>query len=181
MTVFKRIIAAMIAALVIFALAGCAGKEAKTEETDTASAAGEESFAPADTEESVSHGVLVSATYSCAGGAMPEEDFSYIMTEKDTGVYVFKAAYYDEEGEKQETEKEVTVDEMNSLRAIFDKYGYEKLVGQRLEPDLGDDDEYALDAPSYYLSGTYADGKSFSTDSAGEGAAELRSFFEGLR
>ena len=125
----------------------------------------------------MSHGVLMSVQYSCAGGSIVEDQFSYYVHEDD-GKYYFDAQYYDKNGDHHEENREIPFSDMNALRDIFDKYGYEELVGKRQKPDLGG--EEALDAPEYYFAANYADGRSFATDSAGDGAAELLEFFSRL-
>jgi hypothetical protein len=165
--------------------AGCSGKGSAEMESDTSSAAPVEALTEtkadteADTEadESVSeHGVLVSVNYSCGGSFEEKSNFSYYAREEEIGKYILNATYYDEAGDHHSDSFDMTSDEMEELRAIFGKYGYDELVGEKRTPSVGDDADGG--AATYYFSAKYADGASFSTDSAGEGASELVSFFK---
>ena len=176
----KLILILIIAALFASALVSCStGK-------------GEATVAPGTPEESggadsaketaggidLSHGVLVGVTYTCNGMTPSDETFSYHLSETETGVYRFEAIRYDDDGNPVSTSREVTLEDMQRVRLIFERYRYSELIGQRQKIDP--DDEDAEGVATYYFSGTYADGKSFSTDSAGDGAGELRQFFDEL-
>ena len=119
---------------------------------------------------------LSSVTYSCAGSQDRSENFSYVIEENDGGVFL-SAYYIDGEGNAHNGTFEVPSDSMKSLRAIFEKYGYDGLIGQRerIDPDAEDDG-----TASYYFSASYKDGRAFSVSTAGDGASELRVFFENL-
>ncbi len=158
------IFAVFIAALL---LAGCSGK------TDPASSGDTGDNDVADP----GHGKAVSVTYSCAGGANVEDTFSYYAAQEDEG-FLFSYYYYDLAEERREGERKISRDDMNALRTIIEVYGYAEKVGQRTEPDFGND--AAPDAPSYYLSISFEDGKSMSADTAGNGGAELEAFFRSL-
>lgn len=164
----------IVLALSLICFSGCgkSGEEAQSEAQSTESAA-------TGTEEETcgEHGVLTSVTYT-AVGATDDETFSYIASEEEEGKYIIKATYFDSEGNSHSTEHDIGLSDMEALRAIFDKYGYDELIGNRISPDLDDDD--ADGGPDYYFSATYADGSFFSADSAGDGAAELVSFFKDL-
>lgn len=164
----KRIFALILALLFVIASAGCSNSRdpASTGNgADTGSApAGE-------------HGRARSVAYSCADTQDPEKSFSFLAAEDD-GEFLFSYFCYDADGERLEEERKIVEEDMNGLRAIVERYGYSDLVGQRAEPDFGNDD--VPDAPSYYLSIGFEDGKSMSADSAGEGGAELESFFRSL-
>ena len=157
----------MIAALIAASLlAGCSGK------ADPASAG-----APEDTASVSEHGSAVSVTYSRAGGANIEDTFSYRAAQEEEG-YLFSYLYYDYVEGRLEGEREIGKDDMDALRAIVGKYGYAGKVGQRAAPDFGNDEETG--AASYYLAITFEDGKSMTADTAGDGGAELESFFRTL-
>ena len=164
----KRIFALIFALLFVLAAAGCsnsADSASTVNGADTGSApAGE-------------HGRARSVAYSCADTQDPEKSFSFLAAEDD-GEFLFSYFCYDADGERLEEERKIGEDDMSELRAVVERYGYSDLVGQRAEPDFGNDD--VPDAPSYYLSIGFEDGKSMSADSAGDGGAELESFFRSL-
>ena len=114
---------------------------------------------------------LVSVTYSSTGAGVPNEEFSYYLF-KEGGKATLRASYCGADGESRQTECAVSGEEMERLETIFEKYGYRSLVGKR---DGGGD---ITKDETYYFSAQYSDGKSFSADSAGDGAHELRTFFE---
>ena len=148
-------------------LAGCSGgaKSGETVDTDHGTYSDSE------------HGKVISVTYSCAGGQTAEEDFSFYASEEDEG-FAFSYFYFDFVGGRLEGELKIGEEDMNEIRRIIDKYGYSELVGQRTEPDFGNDE--ALDAPTYYLSVSYEDARSMSTTNPGEGGRELEAFFISL-
>ncbi len=119
------------------------------------------------------HGKVTSVTYSCSGGDTVESTFSYYAAQEGED-FVFKYLFYGDEG-RVEGESKIEEADMNELRAIIERYGYSEKVGQREDPDFGN--EEALDAPSYYFSVSYEDGKSMTSGTAGEGAFELEPFF----
>ena len=178
----KIILLLLTAVLALSLLASCAGGGISVTHVDPESG----TEAPSTDGESagtaqpldLTHGVLVGVTYACSGVVPQSENFSYRLSETDDGVYRFEAITYDDEGEPQTTSRDASFDDMARVRSIFERYGYVGLVGERL--DFDPDAEDTPGVASYYFSGLYSDGASFSTDSAGEGAAELRQLFEEL-
>ena len=164
----KKIIVLMIAALLACRfLAGCSGGPAS--ETTGVSDSG--TYADGE------HGRVISVVYSCAGGQTVEESFSFYAAASDGG-NVFSYFFYDLVGKRIEGERAVGEDDMNDLRALIEMYGYSELIGQKTEPDFGNEEE--LDAPTYYLNICYEDGRSMTSSTAGEGGLALEAFFKSL-
>ncbi len=157
----KRIIVLIIASLLAVSLLGSCSDEPD----------------PVEVHADPEHGRVVSVTYTCAGGKTPTAEFSYCAAEKD-GDFVFTYSRYDTDGNRIEGEKTIAKEEMNALRALIEEYGYSEQVGNRPDPDFGNDEE--PDAPSYYFSVSYEDGRSMSAESAGEGGYAVESFFRSL-
>ena len=160
----KKIIVLVLVLTCSLSAFGCSGN-------DDSSSTGADSTG--DVHADSVHGKVTSVTYSCSGGDTVESTFSYYAAEVEDG-YVFNYVFYGDEG-RVEGESMIEDTEMNELRAIIEKYGYSEKVGQREEPDFGN--EEALDAPSYYFSVSYEDGKSMTSSTAGDGAFELEPFF----
>ena len=162
---------AALAVLALFTLAACSGGSGVDSAVQENSES--ESVAPGE------HGDAVSVSYTCVGGMSLEEDFSYFVNEKD-GKAEISYSYYDGEGNKHDGKSDVSAEDIDALRALIDKYGYAENVGHRRGGSADDSGEFALDAPQYYFSVSFEDGKSYSADSAGEGASELRELLSRL-
>ncbi len=167
-----RVLIILMIAAAATSFFGCSGRNT----ADTAAAPESEASADSvtDAPEKGEAAELLSVTYSCAGGEDPADVFSYYFREED-GKYLLDAVYTDSEGNSHTGCAEATSDDMNALLRIFDKYGYDRLIGQREKTDPDAEDS---GMPTYYFSATYADGRSFKVSSAGDGAAELRELFE---